>query len=213
MGKKINVVSLSHINDVEESSNEPSNDEQQLNEIKEEIKKEEEVKPIEVVEEVKPKPKRQTTQAKSELLSSNKVRAKPPTKKPKVIEEVYEPVVETVVEQPVKEEAPEKKVKTLELVKCEKCGKEMTKRTLRYDHPKTCPGEKIEREKIPVKRRAPIKKETVVEKPAQPVPLNVPEEIIEQEVKKRIQNTIQDRMQQRLKLKEEKIKKLATQIA
>ena len=54
MPKKINVVNLSHIKDAEESHNETNNDEQQLNEIKEEIAKEEESKPIQVVEEDKP---------------------------------------------------------------------------------------------------------------------------------------------------------------
>ena len=42
MPKKMNVVNLSHIKDAEESHNETNNDEQQLNEIKEEIAKEEE---------------------------------------------------------------------------------------------------------------------------------------------------------------------------
>ena len=101
-------------------------------------------KPL-VEEETKPKPKR-----------------KPPVKKPKVVEEASvveapEPVVETVVE-PVKEEQPQKKVKTLELVKCGKCGKEMTQRTLRYDHDKTCKGAPIKREDITIKKR--IKKDS-----------------------------------------------------
>jgi hypothetical protein len=169
---------------------EPTNDEEQLNQIKEEIKKEEETKPVvEVVEEVKPKPKR-----------------KPAVKKVK--EEVA-----VVVEQPQEEPKEEpKKTKTVELVKCDKCGKEMTKRTLRYDHEKTCSGVKIEREKIPVKRRTPVKKE-VDEKETVETKINIPEEIIEQEVKKRIQNSVQDRIHQRMKVKEEKIKKLASQIA
>ncbi len=53
----------------------------------------------------------------------------------------------------------------------------MTKRTLRYDHDKTCKGAPIKRETIPVQRR--IKKETTTTKPT-----NIPEELIEQEVKK-----------------------------
>ena len=69
---------------------------------------------------------------------------------------------------------------------------------------KNCAGEKIDRENIPVKRRA--KKVIEIEK------INIPEEIIEQEVQKRIQGSVQDRMQQRMKLKEEKIKKLSAQI-
>ena len=43
--------------------------------------------------------------------------------------------------------------------------------------------------------------------------INIPEEIIQKEVNKRIQNTIQNRIQQRIKLKEERIKKLSSQIA
>ena len=199
MPKKINVVSLSDIKPIEvEDDTVQSNDE--LNQIKEAIKEEEALNPPEdnpVEEASKPKPKR-----------------KPPVKKPKVVEEqppesAPEPVVEPVVE-PVKEEVTQKKVKTLELVECPNCHKQMTKRTLRYDHRKTCPGEKVEREKIPVQRR--IKKE-VVETKRPPAPIRIPEEIIEQEVKKRILSSVQDRLHQRLKLKEEKIKKLATQIA
>ena len=82
----------------------------------------------------------------------------------------------------------------------------MTKRTLRYDHDKTCPGQKIERETIPVQRR--IKKEPVEQKQ-----ITIPEELIVQEVQKRMQNSVQDRIHHKLKLKEERIKKLASQIA
>ena len=66
----------------------------------------------------------------------------------------------------------------------------MSKRTLRYNH-KTCPGMKIIRDEIPVKKR---EKPKVVEE--QPI-INIPEEIIENEVKKRIQ----DKLTQRIKLK------------
>ena len=85
----------------------------------------------------------------------------------------------------------------------------MTQRTLRYDHDKTCKGAPVKREDIPVQKR--VKKD--IPKQKESTPISIPEEIIEQEVKKRIQNTLQDRMHQRLKIKEEKIKKLATQIA
>ena len=89
----------------------------------------------------------------------------------------------------------------------------MTKRTIRYDHDKTCPGQKVEREKIPVQRRVPLVKR--VQEPSTMVveqKVNIPEELIEAEVKKRIQNHVHDRMHQRIKLKEERIKKLASQI-
>ena len=119
--------------------------------------------------------------------------------------------------QPEEEKAAEKtnKVKTVELVNCPKCKKEMTKRTLRYDHEKTCPGEPIVKEAIPVKRRAPVKKEKEVEKKPEEVktPTEIPNEIIEREVNKRLTMTAQERLQQRMRLKDEKIKKLASQIA
>ena len=95
-------------------------------------------------------------------------------------------------------------------MKCGKCDKELTKRTLRYDHEKTCPGEPVSREAIPVKRRAPIKK---VEVEKNNTPIDIPNELIEQEVKKRMQNSTQERLQNRLRLQEEKMKKLAAQIA
>jgi len=43
-----------------------------------------------------------------------------------------------VVEEPV-EEPMKKNVKTVELVECEKCGKKLTQRTLKYSHPAVCP--------------------------------------------------------------------------
>jgi len=196
MPKKINVVSLSDIKPTEEDvSIGDSNDER--TQITEAIKEEEALNPPEEVqpmEEVKAKPKR-----------------KPPAKKAKVTEETVQPIPESIPEPipEVKEETPPKKVKTLELVKCEKCNKEMTKRTLRYDHDKTCKGAPIKREDVPVQKR--VKK--VVEEKQPPPQVVIPEHIIEQEIKKRIQSTVQDRVQQRMKLKEERIKKLSAHIA
>ena len=86
----------------------------------------------------------------------------------------------------------------------------MTKRTLRYDLEKTCPGEPIKREEVPVKRRAPVKKETPENKTK---PINIQSEIIEQEIKKRMQSSVQERLQQKLRMKDEKMKKLSAQIA
>ena len=107
-------------------------------------------------------------------------------------------------------EETEKKVKTLELVNCDKCNKEMTKRTLSYDHTKTCKGAPINREDIPVQKRVkPPTAPKVVEQPA----LVIPNDIIEQEIKKRIQSSVQERMQMKMKQKEERIKKLAERIA
>ena len=202
MPKKINVVSLSDIKPVEENDVDTNNDIDERNQITEAIKEEEELSPPEDVKPMeveKPKPKR-----------------KPAPKKAKVVEEVA-PVIETVVEEvkpePVAEQPP-KKIKTLELVKCEKCGKEMTKRTLRYDHDKTCKGAPIKREDIPVQKR--VKKLATPEQtpavvatvPSATVPEGV-EHVIEREVNKRIQ----DRLLQKVRVKEEKIKKLAALIA
>ena len=198
MPNKIHVVNLSHIKPAEEDSEEIKNDNDERNQITEAIKEEEALNPPEEVnptvidtQEAKPKPKRKAA-----------------PKKIKVVEEaapIPEPVVESIPE-PTPE--PQKKVKTLELVKCDKCNKEMTKRTLRYDHPKTCKGAPINREEIPVQKRT---------KPASPPkvvqPTVIPDDIIEQEVKKRIQNSIQDRLHMKLKQKEERIKKLAEKIA
>ena len=189
--KQIHVVSLSPLDKVEQVEEVPSN-EDDINQIKEAIKQEESQQVEQVEPILEPKPKR-----------------KPPAKKPKVVEEVVEPLEEPVVEPvvEVKEETPPKKVKTLELVKCDKCNKEMTKRTLRYDHPKTCKGAPINRDEIPVQKRT---------KPASPPkvvqPTVIPDDIIEQEVKKIIQNSIQDRLQMKLRQKEERIKKLAEKI-
>ena len=186
--KQIHVVSLSPFDKVETPEDVPSNEEEDINQIKEAIKEEESQQPEPI--EVKPKRKAAARKPKAEPVEP-------------VIEQFEEPV-EPVIESPKVEQS--KKVKTLELVKCDKCNKEMTKRTLRYDHPKTCKGAPINREDIPVQKRtkAPPK---IVE------PIIIPEDVIENEVKKRIQNTIQDRMQMKLKQKEERIKKLAEKIA
>ena len=188
--KQINVVSLSPLDKVEQVEEEQPDE---INQIKEAIKEEEAQQEPSVIEQpvIEPKPKR-----------------KAQARKPKVVEEfVEEPpkVVEPVIE--VKEE-PQKKIKTLEIVKCDKCNKEMTKRTLRYDHPKTCKGAPINREEIPVQKRTkPVAPPKIVEKTV------IPDDIIEQEVKKRINSSIQERMRLKLQQKEERIKKLAEKIA
>ena len=90
----------------------------------------------------------------------------------------------------------------------------MTKRTLRYDHPKTCKGAPINREEIPVKKRV---KQTTPHKVeltrAIVEPALIPHDIIEQEVKRRIQSSINERLQMKMQQKEERIKKLAEKIA
>ena len=128
-----------------------------------------EAEPVEDIEDIKPK-------------------AKPKRKPSKIIVEDLKP------EPVVVEEAPKKNIKTLEQIDCPKCEKPMTKTTLRYHHDKTCPGEKVNREDIPVKKRA------------------IKEKIVE--VPKLEKSTLyKDRLNEQIKLKKENIKKLASHIA
>ena len=195
--KQIHVVNLNAFENVEQDTPDETTQikeetQDEITQIKEAIKEEEEAEKVETPVEETPKPKRKAA-----------------AKKKKIIEEYAEPPQAVEVE-PEKKEETEKKVKTLELVKCDKCNKEMTKRTLRYDHPKTCKGAPINREDIPVQKRVkPPTTQKIIEQPTRAIPT----EIIEQEIKKRIQNSIQERMQIKLKQKEERIKKLAEKIA
>ena len=83
------------------------------------------------------------------------------------------------------------------MVDCEKCGKQMTKTTLRYHHDKTCPGEKVNKEELPVKKRV--------------VKDKIPPVVIEPKPDKA--TTYKDRLNEQIKIKKESIKKLATNIA
>ena len=137
------------------------------------------VEPVEVfedIEDIKPKakPKRKPSKIIVEDLKSEPVEAKP------------EPV----------EQAPKKNIKTLEQVDCPKCEKPMTKTTLRYHHDKTCPGEKVNKEQLPVKKR--------IVKDKAP-------EVIEPKPDKA--TTYKDRINEQIKIKKESIKKLASNIA
>ena len=182
MPKKIHVVDLSAPGEkVEEVESDNNDDKDEVSQIKEAIKiEEEEEEQQQQIEEPKPKPKRKA--------AAKKIKVEP------IIEPEPEPVKE-----PEPEPEPKVETKIDELVKCPNCEKQMTKRTLRYNH-KTCPGKKIDRNEIPVKKR----EKTVVE-----TNISIPEEIIEKEVNKRIQ----DKLLQKIRVKEEKIKKLSSQIA
>ena len=157
----------------------------------------EQAAPVEAVEEdIKPKPKRKP-KAKEPVetvddiddIEDIKPKAKP-RRKPKIIVEDLKPEPVTV-EEPVK-----KNIKTLEQVDCPKCEKPMTKTTLRYHHDKTCPGEKINKSELPVKKRI-VKEKTP--------------EVIETKPDKAI--TYKDRLNEQIKIKKESIKKLASNIA
>ena len=157
----------------------------------------EQVEAVETVEDIKPKPKRKPTKKISIEETEEQVEAvediediKPkPKRKPskKITIEDLKPEPEPV---PV-EEAPKQNIKTLEQVECPKCEKPMTKTTLRYHHDKTCPGEKVNKEEKPVKKRV-VKDKTP--------------EVIEP-------ITYKERLNQNIKIKQESIKKLAANIA
>ena len=138
--KQIHVVNLNAFENVEQDTPEETtqvkeeNTPDEITQIKEAIKEEEAEK--EPVEET-PKPKRKAA-----------------AKKKKIIEEYSEQKEEpSQAIQPEIKQDTQKKVKTLELVKCDKCNKARTKQTLRYDHPKNCKRAPINREDIPVQKR------------------------------------------------------------
>ena len=120
-----------------------------------------------------------------------KRKAQPKKIEVKDIPEVKEETKETT-------EEPKKKVKTLEQVQCGTCEKDMTKRTLRYHH--KCPGEVVNREEIPVKKR--VKKEEPIEPKEE---INIPEKPV-------LMNTYQERLQKALERRSQTIQKLASQI-
>ena len=198
MPKNIHVVNLSAPDQIPP---ETQSEKDEFEQVKEAVEREEEELQPEIIEEPKPKPKRKPAAKKAiepvveetqnEIIEEPKPKRKPATKK---INVKVEPLIE---EKPI-EIIEEKKD---DLVNCPKCEKQMTKRTLRYNH-KTCPGMKIIRDEIPVKKR---EKPKVVDDQ----PIYTPEEIIKNGIKKRTQ----DKLTQKIRLKEEKIKKLSSFIA
>ena len=181
--KQINVVHLSEV-----KPNEDKQDEREL--IKQTIEQEEQLAPDVVIPEEIPKekPKRKT-----------------PTKKAKVIERVNdqeqkvesipEPIVETTPKEIIKQ--PEKRIKTVELHKCNKCNKEMTQRALRYTHPQYCTGQEVKRNDVPVKRQA--------------KPMKIVNDVVEI-TPDIIENYLRKVQENRLKERQEKISKLVSKI-
>ena len=139
---------------------------------------------------------------KTEEVVKEKVKRKPRIKKiietpEKVEEKVKEKVEETdkekveeTVEEKVKERKP-RKVKTVELIECNNCEKLITDRTLRYTHPKTCPGKKIDRNEIPVKRRITKAKEENIT----PNINNIPDEVILNHIRKEREKKNQEKVE------------------
>ena len=161
----------------------------------------------------------------------SKPRAKPRTKKApiEVMPEIKEEPKKEPKEEPKEEPKNGKVKKVVELVKCPKCDKMMSQKSLRYTHEQNCKGEVVKTEDLPVKRR--VKKEQ--DKPEvslnQPVKLdndkkeiykkivnhnvsNKHETDIPEELKQEVMKTIQ-RTQLRMKMKEDNLNKLKMQIA
>ena len=96
-----------------------------------------------------------------------KPRAKPKQKPIEVMPEIKEAPFEErsvlpitdggKVKEEVKEEPQDLKSdkikKVVELVKCEKCNKMLSQKSLRYTHENNCPGKVVKTEELPVKRR------------------------------------------------------------
>ena len=162
---------------------------------------------VETVEEdIKPKPKRKPKAKEPaepvevfEDIEDIKPKAKPKRKPSKIIVEDLKPEptpVEVKPEPTPVEEVPKKNIKTLEHVECPKCEKPLTQKTLRYHHDKTCPGEKVNKSELPVKKR--IIKEKVPD-------------VIEPKPEK--STTYRDKLNEQIKIKKESMKKLASNIA
>jgi hypothetical protein len=201
MGKKIHVVNLNGFEATAPTSlgEQPTNEADEMSKMKEEAENNETEPPTPIEPKAKPKRKSQPKQTATEEIKEEKVEEVviPPTPKEEV--EVKPP------------EGTEKKVKTVELVSCPDCKKEMSKKTLRYSHEKNCTGKPVVREEIPVKRRAPVKAKPPAETEAPKAKeayISIPEEIIQQELNKRVK----EQREARLRAKDDKIKKLAMNI-
>ena len=168
-----------------------------------------------------------------------KPKAKPRSKKkevtpPEVPTEVV-PAVAEVLEpsQPVevtKEEVKTEKIKkVVEQVKCKKCNKSMTPKTLRYSHEQNCSGAVVNTEDLPVKRRttktvepASATTTTLQDKTnqkeiynkivAKNVNIDSSEIDIPEELKQEVFKSFK-RQQERVKMKEDNLNRLRMQIA
>ena len=191
MGKKINVVNLNGFEATAPTEEQPTNEVDEMSKIKEEVKNNEPPVPLEA-EPTEPPP----------TDPPPKPKRKPPSagKNKEVKEEIILPPTQPTPEE-VEVTQPDKKIKTVELVSCPDCKKDMSKKTLRYSHEKNCTGKPVVREEVPVKRRAPVK----TSKPKEVIEqyVSIPEEIIQQELNKRVK----EQKEARIRAKDERIKK------
>ena len=112
----------------------------------------------------------------ADIVDSNEVTTLEPIIEENNIETQDKPIVEdTPVEEKPVEDKPvedkpiveEKTVRTNELIKCPKCLKSVTSKTLKYSHKKTCTGED---KPTPISKPKPIKQVAKIEEEAPPSP-------------------------------------------
>ena len=112
----------------------------------------------------------------ADIVDSNEVTTLEPIIEENNIETQDKPIVEDtpVEEKPVEDKPVEDKpivedkiVRTNELIKCPKCLKMVTSKTLKYSHKKTCTGED---KPTPISKPKPIKQVAKIEEEAPPSP-------------------------------------------
>ena len=123
-----------------------------------------------------------------------------PKKVPEEIKEIKQEVIKETPTEIIQEE--QKNVRIQELVKCPDCGKNMTKKTLKYFHYKVCPKAKKQEETKP-------KKEKIKVKEIEEIPKQIPDEPLTPKIPKKVDYTppvevsYEDMRKQRLKARME----------
>ena len=138
------------------------------------------------------------------IIESNESNEKQTEKTPKPVEEniketpteIKQEVIQETPTEIVQEEP--KNLRIQELVKCPDCGKNMTKKTLKYFHPKVCP-------KATNKTEVKPKKEKIKVKEIEEIPEQIPDEPLTPKIPKKVdytppvELTYEDMRKQRLK--------------
>ena len=126
--------------------NEPETEAQEMDKVIDEIKTEPQPEP-------QPEPELQSIQEEPKAKAKSKPRAKPKAKLVKPVEPV-EPVEEVKPEpelQSIQEEPKAKAKKKAELVECPDCKKQLSAKTLKYNHVHNCPAKEFkEPEKLTI---------------------------------------------------------------
>jgi hypothetical protein len=219
MGKKIKVVDIAK----EETVSKEEEPTQVTDEVIPEQVNEEPVVDVQpaVQSDIVEKPKAKPRSKKKEVT--------PPEVPTEVVPaEVFEP--SQAVEVTKEEVKTEKIKKVVEQVKCKKCNKSMTPKTLRYSHEQNCSGAVVNTEDLPVKRRTTKKVEpasattttTLQDKTnqkeiynkivAKNVNIDSSEIDIPEELKQEVFKSFK-RQQERVKMKEDNLNRLRMQIA